>query len=60
MSTHPTSFGTSGLTGLGRINAAAYEAVNMLVSSAAPDCYELVGQQVVEFARMRRAHGGAS
>lgn len=29
------------------LRAAAYEAVNMLVSSAAPDCYELIGQQVV-------------
>lgn len=35
------------------LRAAAYEAVNMLVTSAAPDCNELIGQQVVPLLLMR-------
>jgi len=35
------------------LRAAAYEAVNMLVASAAPDCYELIGQQVVPLLLLR-------
>ncbi len=35
------------------LRAAAYEAVNMLVTNAAPDCYELIGQQVVPLLLMR-------
>lgn len=33
--------------GEANLRAAAYEAVNMLISNAAPDCNELVGQHVV-------------
>jgi len=35
------------------LRAAAYEAVNALVTATAPDCYELIGQQVVPLLLMR-------